>query len=419
MPPEVEAAFRELQRIARECPEGWGIIATILKEHPEVEPDVVVAFFARSLKKEALPLLRGLSLEEDDELAVAALKALPLLESRAAGDVLVEAYSAHPEGERGRLAWQGVEALQALGINVAVPDPEGARRTVPAYTVREVWEAIPDGVGSREVIVRAQDRYGVWHSLVVVWNDRAGVKDGFLIASSRQEWNELREEQEEEGLSLVATPPDYSRWQIARARQVNEISGFPLEAHLEEWDQVMGPPPEGYTPPDPLDQVRALSPEQRESLTEHLGCLFEHEAFRTWGFEPADCRPWLEEWLLLEETEGLSEEEQAITVQTLLARVVEDVLTPEMPALYKERLLDAARKLSWSRDEHEALIAAAAVLEIEGAREHAQTPFFQMLADNSLAMLSELIEDGEDPEAFRYDPMSPVEDADGEDEEDE
>ncbi|HEU4753925.1 MAG TPA: hypothetical protein VFU47_12525, partial [Armatimonadota bacterium] len=179
-PPELQAVLDTILRIARESPEGWGTVAGVLKEQDQIEPEVFLEFVARNMGREVLPLLRGAALDEDDTLATAALKALPLVGTRAAGDVLVEAYAAHPEGERAVLAWQGVQALQARGINVSVPEPDGVQRTVvPAFNVREVFASLPDGVGSRSVYARAQDRYGVWQTVAVVWNDRAGVKDGF------------------------------------------------------------------------------------------------------------------------------------------------------------------------------------------------------------------------------------------------
>src|SRR5688572_26720054 len=180
-PEGIRGAVAAIQQVVREAPEGWGAIAEVLRSE-EADPEAILEFLARSMGKEVLPLLRGLSLEEDEELSSAAIRALPLLGTRAAGEVLVEAFAAHPEGKRARLAWQGVEALRARGINVAVPEPGGVRAVAPQFQLREVWETVSDGVGSREMIARVQDRYGVWHSVVLIWNDRAGIKDTMMGA---------------------------------------------------------------------------------------------------------------------------------------------------------------------------------------------------------------------------------------------
>ena len=281
--PEVQAVLAQLQTVARESPEGWGTVAQGLKDQEEVEPEVILEFLAREMGKEVLPLLRGAALDEDEDLAAGALKALPLLGTRAAGEALAEAYAAHPAGERARLAWQGVQALQARGINVTVPEPEGVRQATAAYQLREAWESAPDGVGSRELVVRGQDRYGVWQTFTLVWNDRAGIKDGFSIPISRHEWNEIRERNERDGVVLAPVPLDYARWSAARAREINDQTGFALDDHLDRWDEHVGPPPEDYQPPDPLERVRKLAPQQREELLGHLDCLLHEDLFRSWA----------------------------------------------------------------------------------------------------------------------------------------
>ncbi len=411
--PEVLEVVRSLQQLARESPEGWGTIAQVLKQQPDLDADALLQFLALNLGKEVLPLLRGAALDEGEELALAALGALPLLGTRAAGEVLVEAFRAHPEGERGKLAWQAVEALQARGINVSVPKPEGVAGSVPEYTLRDTWESFSDGVGSRETIARLQDRYGVWHSSIVLWNDQAGVKDGLFVPMSRREWDELQERNRAEGEPLVPVPADFARWQIQQARGINATSGFPLDDHLEEWERRVGPVPEAYAPEDPLAAPRALPEAQRAELAQHLSCLLHEGLFSTWALEPADLQPWLERWSeLMEQLEDGDEADAEAAdreLDGLCAEAVRKLVTPELAELWRQRLVDAARKLKWLGMEHEATIAAAVALQIESAAEPAQVPFFQELVDTSLNALADFTEAGEDPEALRYDPMAPVE----------
>jgi hypothetical protein len=419
IPPEMQGVLRDMTRLARESPDGWGTIAQVFLENPEFEPEIVLPFLAQSLGKEVLPLLRGAALEEEEELAIGALKALPLLKSRAAGDVLVEAFAAYPDGDRARLAWEGVQALQAQGINVSVPEPDGVRRVVPAFELREMWETAADGVGSRSAHARGQDRYGVWQTVMVVWNDRAGVKDGFVAAISRREWEEVLKEERGQGIVVLQVPPDYTRWQIARARALNARSGFPLEDHLEAWDQFVGPAPEEYQPPDPLEAVRKLSAEERAELAEATEELWDIPALQNWSLEPADCRPWLEEWTAVMDDESLSDEEFELRMDALLRRAVRELVTSDTAALYRERLLDTSRKLTWLKQEAEAGLVAAVALAIEEAPGPEHARFFRDLADNGLSMLQEMVEDGEDPDRWRYDPLRPVDDVESEEEEDE
>lgn len=402
VPEELRGIISSIQQVVREDPGGWSTVAAVLRG-PEVDPEVLLEFMARNMGRESLPLLKGLAVDEDDALAEAALKSLPLLGTRAAGDALVEAYAAHPEGERARLAWQGVEALRARGINVAVPEPGGVRVAVPQFQVREYWESVPDGVGSREMIARAQDRYGVWHSIVVIWNDRAGVKQGLIGPLSQKEWREMMQDHAREEIQLAQVPPDFARWQIARARLLNEKTGFPLEKSLENWDAIVGPPPADYEAPDPLADLRSKSPEELKHLQGHLGCLFHMPSFKGWAIEPADCKNWWEAWNALDESK--SEEEQIAEVDALLAEVANHAIDPETVALYRERMIDCARKLRWLRHDHEADIAAAVALELESLERPGDHTLFRYLAGNGLEMLGEILEEGGDPEKLRYDPM--------------
>jgi hypothetical protein len=396
-------AVAAIQRIVAESPGGWGTIAEVLRSD-EVDPEVMLEFLARSMGKDVLPLLQGLSVDEDEDLALAALKALPLLGTRAAGDALVEAYAANSEGERARLAWQGVEALRGRGINVAVPEPGGVRSAPPLFQVREFWESVCDGVGTREMIARAQDRYGVWHSVVVIWNDRAGVKQGMLGALSQKDWREMVNDHAREEIQIAPMPPDYARWQIDRVRLLNEKTGFPLEESLANWDVIVGHAPEGYEAPDPLAPVRSKSADELKHLQGHLGCLFHMPAFKMWAIEPADCKPWWDQWNELDESKP--EEEQVAEADALLAQVADAAIDPETVALYRERLIDSAFKLRALRHEHEADIAAAVAIELENVKKPGEHTLFRYLAGNGLELLSEIVEDGEDPEKLRYDPMS-------------
>jgi hypothetical protein len=221
-------------------------------------------------------------------------------------------------------------------------------------------------------------------------------------ALSQKEWRAMLEDHAREEIQIAELPPDFARWQIGRVRLLNERSGFPLK-DMSNWDTIIGPAPEGYQPPDPLAAVQALPADELKHLQEHLGCLFHMPAFKTWGSEPADVKPWWDEWNALDEDKP--EEEQIAEADALLARIANELITPETVALYRERLLDTAIKLRFLRHEHEADIAAAVVLQIQDVKKPGDYTVFRYLAGNSLEMLSDLLENGEDPEKLRYDPM--------------
>ncbi len=407
VPAEFQPVLDGLRRLAAENEEGWAAVAGVFKEHPELEVDVVLPFLARHLGKEALPLLRGAAVDEDASLALAALKALPLLGTRAAGEALVQAYQAYPQGERAQLAWDGVQALRARGINVDVPAPEDRPARAPSFSIRETLESMSDGVGSFSTYVRGQDPYGVWHTIAVVWNDRAGVKQSFIRAIGRHEWERFMAQGEQEGVVVPRVPGDYVRWHITHARALNEKTGLVLnEDDLAAWDRFVGPPPDGYTPPDPLPAVAALEPDAREELTAAAADLLGVPGLQGWAVEPADVRVVWDDWTALDEQESsLSDEEFEAREDEILGRAAAAAVTPELREAFRDRLVDVARKQEWLGDPDARDVAAAIALQIAGDTPVEQIPFFRELARRGLEMLEEMLENDEDPEAFRFDPM--------------
>lgn len=407
--PNLMAMTREVGRLLDQNEEATRVFAEMLQTAGEQDPEAVLTFLTRQLGKKVLPLLRGLALDDDERTALAALKALPLLGTRAAGEALAEAYAAYPEGDRGRAAWTGVQALQARGINIEVPEPEGARAATAAFQLREVWESLPDAVGSRQTFARIQDRYGVWQVVAVVSNDRAGLKDAFVAPLGANEWRKRVEQWRGAGIMMDQVPHDYARWRVEQMRQLNAQTGLDVPEPLAAWDEFVGPPSESYELPDPTQRVRTKSAEEKEELQGHMGCLMHAPAFQAWAIEPADVQPWREEWLKIGDEHDPMDEEGAQALEELAGRIVPEVISAEVIALYRDRLLDCARKLDWWGLTHEADVAASVVVALDEGTPAGKIGFFHELVLTGLQFLDEIIADNEDPEKLRYDPMAPVE----------
>ncbi len=407
--PQLMAMTREVGRLLDENEEAPRAFAEMLQSLGDQDPEVVLSFLTRQLGKKMLPLLRGLALDEDERTALAALKALPLLGTRAAGEVLAEAYAAHSEGERGRAAWTGVQALQARGINIEVPEPEGVRSNTEAFQLREIWESLPDAVGSRQTFARIQDRYGVWQVVAVVSNDRAGLKDAFVAPLGANEWRKRVEQWRGAGIMMDQIPDVYARWRVEQMRQLNEKTELPVPEPVAAWDKFVGPVSESYEPPDPTHRVRTKSAEEKEELLGHMGCLMHAPAFQAWAIEPADVQPWREDWVKIVEEQDPSTEEGMEALQALAERIVPEAISAETIDLYRDRLLDCARKLEWWGLSHEADVAASVVVALDEGTPAGKIGFFQELVFTALQFLEEILEDGEDPEQLRYDPLAPIE----------
>ncbi|HEU4753926.1 MAG TPA: hypothetical protein VFU47_12530, partial [Armatimonadota bacterium] len=277
----------------------------------------------------------------------------------------------------------------------------------PRFALREVSVSVPDGAGSRSVVARLQDQYGVWHAILVLCNDQAGVKDGFMRPMSRQEWTERLQRLETQGAAQAVVPTEFAQWQVAEARRLNDATGFPLGDSLKEWDALVGPPPPGYEPPDPIAPVLAASEEQRREWVEAGARLFKQSNIGRWFLEAADCAPFARRWSDLQvrlrhrgRTPELQQEEEK-----LLQETVETLLTEEWRGLFRGRLAHAARIFEWSGQEALARQAAAVVADLDAGTAPRDNPFFKELARRSLQVTETLILRGEDLERLRYKPM--------------
>ncbi len=407
-PPPFSPQAVEVRALLRRVPDGLKAALNYLAEKPVADRERVMSELARALGKEILPMVRSAALSKNEDLALSALRVLPVFGTRAAGDVLVEAYKAHPEGDRAHWARMGAQALQARGVNVSVPGDELAI-SAPRLTLRDTCVSAPDGAGSRSVAARFQDNYGVWHAVFVLWNDQAGVKDGFKRPVSRHEWQE-RLQKEDEGVPLwVSCPADYARWVVSQARSINAQTGFPLENHLDEWDRLMGPPPDDYEPQDVGTLAAELSPEARdEALASSRELLKTADADR-WLFEVADVITWAQAWIDVQNRYRLRKAENEDWVlpefQGVARSALQEHFTPEIQQLYRGRLVDLAL-VSLCRHQQESANRALAVISaLDAGVEAAEIPLFMGLMQRTLLTGEVVIRRGEDPERMRYRPM--------------
>lgn len=394
-----------MRALLRRVPDGLKATLQALEGRQPEERERVLAELARGMGKEVLPLFKAAALGKSDSVAVSAVKLLPLFGTRAAADVLAEAYQARPEGAVATAAWQGAKAFGARGINVAIPEPEGAAEA-PRFTLREAYVSVPDGVGSRSVAARFQDQYGVWHAVLVLWNDQAGVKDGFMRAMSRQEWLERLQRMEDRGLPQSPCPLDYARWQIEVGRQINAQSGVAIREYLKEWNELVGPPPAGYQAPDPLESLSGLSDAERRDLLKSSPELFTLPEVKRWFLEAGDCARWAMPWNDLQHRlrlRGASESLQG-EVRALVSEAANTLMDETQQRLYQGRLLDLARIYEWRRQMAPARQAAAAAWALGGAVPAAENPFCVALAERSLIAAALMLQRGEDLERLRYRP---------------
>ncbi len=398
-------AAQEMRALLRRVPDGLKATLQALEARQPEERERVLAELARGMGKEVLPLFKAAALGKSDNVAVSAVRLLPLFGTRAAADVLAEAYQARPQGPVAEQAWQGAKAFGARGINVAIPEPEHTAEA-PRYTLRETYVSVPDGVGSRSVAARLQDQYGVWHAVLVLWNDQAGVKDGFMRAMSRQEWLERLQRMEDRGLPQSPCPIDYARWQIATGRKLNAESGVSLREYLKDWDELVGPPPAEYQPPDPLEPIAAMSDAERQELLKSTPELFSLPEVKRWFLEAGDCAPWALPWNDLQHRlrlRGSSDTLQA-EIRAVVTEASTKLMDETQQRYYRGRLLDLARVYEWRRQSAPARQAAAAAWALGTGPAPEENPFCVALVERSLIAAALMLQRGEDLERLRYRP---------------
>ncbi|MFN3649608.1 MAG: hypothetical protein ACK47B_08500 [Armatimonadota bacterium] len=397
--PSYSAAAQEMRALLRRVPDGLKATLGALARKSAEERERVLGELARGMGKEVLPLFRSAALSESEELSRSALRVLPVFGTRAAGDVLVEAHAARAEEELKELARQGAAALRARGVNVPLAVETAPASAEPRLQLRETLTSPPDGAGSRSIAVRMQDQFGVWHALFVLWNDERGVRDVFLRPMSRHEWHERMEHSEDRGLQWVACPPDYARWQLAAARRIGEADTDDVRQGLAKWDEILGGAPDGYEPPDPVAAVRELPEEQRRALVEESPKLFQTPEVARWFLDAADCVPWAQRWVDLQNRIRLkTDSETARTeLKELIAEVQASLLTDAELQRYRGRLLDLARAAAWHGQDETARRAAAVVLSSDEGMAPAEHPFYLALVDRTLLATVAMLQRGEDP----------------------
>lgn len=388
---------QELRALLRRVPDGFQATLKALKARPEEARERVMAELARGVGKDVLPLFRSAALGADEGLALSALRVLPVFGSRAAGDVLVEVHEGRADTERAQLAAAGVRALQARGIGVSLGN-EAPPVTEARLTLRETFVSAPDGVGSRSVTARLQDQYGVWHAIFVLWNDQAGIRDGFLRQMSRNEWDERRERADERGLGWVPCPPEYARWQVARGLAVSAGLGEDVAAQVADFQREVGPDPEGYEPPAPWGALPALDSEEGAELVQEVGCLIHHTEARRWSLEVADLADWGPRLA------ALTAENAEATLPALVDEALPLLLPESLAALYGGRLLDLARVCAWRGDQPHARLAAASAAALAAGRPPAEVPFCRRLVESTLLLADALLRRGDDLEKHRWRP---------------
>lgn len=340
-------------------------------------------------------LARGTAPTEAELTALAAVPAAALDQAvrgfardhGAAGATVLVALAEAP-GDRAvrRTARRGLYRLAQRGV--PLPGPTTAARPLverPVERATSAWLSSIDGTGSRAAWILFEGAPGGRSLCSLVLNDQAGVLEaaGGDISRKRLE-RELAALRASEGLQWAGAGPEHAVGLVVEALALHRALGTAPPAGFERWRARFESAARPGTPAPPAEPDPAL--------VERAAELFELRELGSWCLDPERVQADAVELLQARESRlVLSDQLRAEREASIVARVVERELSPEVRALWARRLVETALVLeATNRPEAGAMARAAAGALADVTREARHQPFARALAERALALAGEV-----------------------------
>jgi hypothetical protein len=290
-------------------------------------------------------------------------------------------------------------ALYLLSQKGCRPTPRAPQSAAPAEARETLrcWASVFDGAGNRMLLFLLPDPDGGSPTLLqILINDEVGIKDIGSRRLPRREVDTLignLEGQLEQGLALAEIEPDYGRWLLEQAREINRRQRRMTPEGFLDFLPRIGAPHHPVEASPIYDFFDAKDVRADQSFPHEPEALFALPWFEPWFFAVEDVLPWLVR---------LREGEQGVVVvpesvkrdrhERLIADALAALMPPEIRADYVHRLEESADIL---RRRGETTAAKQAFLQAQGlkdARIVAESPFARTLLDRTLDAAREMIE---------------------------
>ena len=287
-----------------------------------------------------------------------------------------------------RLSQQGVAVVRAP----KAPPPAPKADTTG---ILHAYASNFDGAGDRLLWFILPDPDGGSPTLFsVMLRDDFGVRDIILAKQGRRELDTRFKSIEAEitrGLALAEIEPDYGRWLLQEAREMNRRTLKQTPAGFLETAPRVGTTTQTY---EPHPVYARLTPEAVLADTEYprdAAALFALVWFENWFLEMERMYPALGRWMAANfENMERSEEEKQERSDAALRESTHELMTAEMLATYKARLEGSADILHRRGETQAALQALYHALNLtEG--EAADSDFARALVERSVQATREMM----------------------------
>lgn len=294
-------------------------------------------------------------------------------------------------------------ALYRLSQSGIVP-PETAARTATAATLTRDVEPMRafasafDGAGNRMLALVLPDPDGgspIFFQVLI--NDEAGAKDFLDTRVPRRDLEELIagfERRFGPEMALAEIEADYGKGLLAQAREINRRLGIPTPRGFLAWLPRVGDPEREYTEPPVWQRISREEVRADQSYPRDPTALFDLPWFSPWFLLVEEVFPWVQAWEQAEQSlvvlsDAVKEERR----QKVVTEAVQARMTPEMRALYTDRLEGSADILQRRSEEQAARQALYHALSLADNGPVEQVPFARALVERTLeaavAMLKE------------------------------
>ncbi len=384
------------------------------------EPVAVAALDA--LREEAgvsaVPLLEQVAGQGRPGLAAGALAALAALRDPGAAAALARLGDTLTDRDLRKEARRALFHLRSQGISPP-PTPLVSSRVAPTAPARAtLYRALGssiDGIGSRIVTFFADRPLGGTYQFVFLLNDLVGMKDFYVLESTRKKLAAREQELRERGETWVELPIDYALWLVQEALALNAESGFPVPVEYRAWQDVLGPPPRTFERPLVYEEVSRFEIKMRPELLQRTPELFKEPELEGWFLGYSDVRKHVEELRrAIESPLVLTPESDEQRVERILGQAIREFFTARQRRALQRRLEEMGYIFLRTGRPEQAKLAVAAAVEIADSDPILLTrhPFVRVFMQRSLMVALQALRAGVDPSAFDRRPEDPIDDAD-------
>lgn len=315
---------------------------------------------------------------------------------------LQELAATTPDKETRKEAKRALYRLSLAGITPTERKTAIAPAREPLQETLRAFATAYDGAGNRLLFFVLSDRDGGTPTLARVRiNDEEGVSDyeeSRLARRAIADYLAQYEQQLENGLAYAEIEPDYARWLLAQAQEINRRLVKRTPAGFLPLAGRIGAPQQEVAVSPVYAHIDAETVRADESLPTDPKELFALSWFEPWFFSmeeiiPTFAKVLTEEARKSEETEanGNDETEKGGLPESIIREASETLLSPERRRNYIRRLEESADILRRRGEEGAARLALYHALKLAEDTPIAESDFAKTLVNRTIEAAREAL----------------------------